>query len=185
MLDGFLTTALELIIILDVCGAIIYVVAVSLRRAKQKQAEQADAVPTTPGLAYGPTLSTATAAPLSAPPPPLPEWAQEAVSRHDAVTDVRSSRDAGTVSRPVIDVTIGTEPSQPETDPALPLPDGSESGFRGRLHRLTGNIRQRLSDWMQKLTWKRKQGQEKPERTDIESDRARLHHVLNSFREDA
>ena len=58
MLDGFLTTALELIIILDVCGAIIYVVAVSLRRAKQKQAEQADAVPTTPGLAYGPTLST-------------------------------------------------------------------------------------------------------------------------------
>ena len=92
MLDGFLTTALELIIILDVCGAIIYVVAVSLRRAKQKQAEQADAVPTTPGLAYGPTLSTATAAPLSAPPPPLPEWAQEAVSRHDAVTDVRFAR---------------------------------------------------------------------------------------------
>ena len=97
MLNGFLTTALEIIIILDVCGAVVYVLAFSLRRASQKQAEQPVVASSTPGFTYGPTLNPALAGPSSVP-PPLPEWAQEAVNRHGEPAP-----------RPRVDVTVAIE----------------------------------------------------------------------------
>ncbi len=53
MLPGFLTTALELIIILDVCGAVVYFALSGLARSKKKDAEsQIDPNQ----AAYGPQL---------------------------------------------------------------------------------------------------------------------------------
>ena len=177
MLDGFLTTALEIIIILDVCGAVVYVLAVSLRRASQKQAEQPELAPSTPGFTYSPTLSPAFAGPPSQPPPPLPEWVQEAVNRHGEPAQ-----------RPRVDVTVGLDPPQPvqvDSHPVNPEIEEIASENHNGLRDLADALRRNISKLTGMMPWKRKQGQEKPERTDIDSDRVRLHRVLDSFREEA
>lgn len=51
MLPGFLTTALEIIIILDICGAIAYFTITGLTR-KNKQTEQATPLQPTPAMAF-------------------------------------------------------------------------------------------------------------------------------------
>jgi len=48
MLPGFLTTALEIIIILDVCGAIAYFTITGLMRIKDKKDNTSPALPNTP-----------------------------------------------------------------------------------------------------------------------------------------
>ncbi len=176
MLDGFLTTALEIIIILDVCGAVVYVLAFSLRRASQKRAEETSEASLTPGFAYGQTLSPAFAAsaPVGSPvqasdgPPPLPEWAQEAVDRHNAPT-----------RHPRIDFAVDSD--EVRADVETEIADSEKT--KKRFDWVVG-LRTKLSTLAHRLIWKRKQGQEKAERTDIESDRARLHRVLDSFREE-
>ena len=174
MLNGFLTTALEIIIILDVCGAVVYVLAFSLRRASQKQAEQPVVASSTPGFTYGPTLNPALAGPSSVP-PPLPEWAQEAVNRHGEPAP-----------RPRVDVTVADtlQPARPESHPTPKSEEIAAEGHSG-LRSLADALNRTTSKLMGMMPWKRKQSQEKPERTDINSDRVRLHRVLDSFREEA
>lgn len=48
MLPGFLSTALEIIIILDVCGVIAYFTITGLTRMKDKKEDLAPALPTSP-----------------------------------------------------------------------------------------------------------------------------------------
>ena len=153
MLDGFLSTALEIIIILDVCGAAVYVLAFSLRRASQKRAEEtADAVSPTAGFSYGPTLNPAFASgarALTDGPPPLPEWAEEAVGRHNVAAH-----------QPRIDVTVGLDPA-PTQDKIEGPGMESDTGATekdGKRFTLLGGIRKRLSSLKSGLTLKRKQG---------------------------
>ena len=110
MLDGFLTTALEIIIILDVCGAVVYVLAVSLRRASQKQAEQPELAPSTPGFTYSPTLSPAFAGPplpaSPAPPRVGPGSGKSPRRTRSAPPCRRNGRTRSTTARP------GRQPSR-------------------------------------------------------------------------
>ena len=78
MLDGIFTTALQIIIVLDICGAVFYV----LMSAKSKEAKASSASPTPtdtpaaagPQFAMSPQLQPAMAGAGRAEPPPIPEW---------------------------------------------------------------------------------------------------------------
>lgn len=75
MLPGFLTTALELIIILDVCGAVIYFVLTGLSRIKKPSAQAAPAmINTSSAPSFGiDTPMLATAQPCAIPRPITPD----------------------------------------------------------------------------------------------------------------
>ena len=68
MLPGFLTTALEIIIILDICGAVVYFALSGLAKRKESETE----APTYPlqGV-YSSQLQPATSGGISSPPYPL------------------------------------------------------------------------------------------------------------------
>lgn len=178
MLDGFLTKALEIIIILDVFGAVIYVLAVSLRRAGQKRAEsETHSAPATPRFGYGQTLQPALVdGPLTGPthrtttsvsdlpplvegPPPLPEWAKE-----------RSAA-------------VETSPAQvgPDREQLMNFPEPQPVVDRTARFNVFARVRQGLAKLVSRVLGRRPQ----QKGAELDGGQARLVRVLDSFREDA
>ncbi len=80
MLDGILTTALQIIIVLDICGAVFYVLMSAAGKNKQAAVSQsslsAPALSPTPQYAFPGQLQPAMAGNMdvASEPPPVPEW---------------------------------------------------------------------------------------------------------------
>lgn len=82
MLDGILTTALQIIIVLDICGAVLYFLMSGASRAKEAKASAHSPTPRgsqEPQFAMSTQLQPAMAGAGAVEPPPVPEW----VSRGD------------------------------------------------------------------------------------------------------
>lgn len=71
MLDGILTTSLQILIVLDICGAIVYFLMSGT--AKDKEAKTSPLSPT-PQYASSSQLQPAMAGAGTIEPPPVPEW---------------------------------------------------------------------------------------------------------------
>lgn len=178
MLDGFLTKALEFIIILDVFVAIIYVLAVSLRRAGQNRAEsETPGAPATPGFGYGQALQPALVdGPLTGPthrtttavsdlpllvegPPTLPEWAKE---RSTAVETSPAQ--------------IGPDRSEQLTNFPAPQPVVERTA--------RFNVFARVRQGLVRLVSRVPRRRPRQKGAELDGDQARLARVLDSFRED-
>ena len=70
MLDGILTTALQIIIVLDICGAVLYF----LMSGASKGKEAVASVSSPTQFAMSSQLQPAMAGAVGVEPPPIPEW---------------------------------------------------------------------------------------------------------------
>ena len=78
MLDGILTTALQIIIVLDICGAVFYVLmsASKKKEATSQSSQGTPALSPTPQYAFPGQVQPAMAGNMAvaSEPPPVPEW---------------------------------------------------------------------------------------------------------------
>ncbi len=74
MLDGILTTALQIIVILDICGAVLYLLMSGA--SKGKEAKTSESSPT-PQFVFSSQLQPAMAGAGNVEPPPLPDWVSQ------------------------------------------------------------------------------------------------------------
>ena len=154
MLDGILTTALQIIIVLDICGAVFYFLMSGAAKHKEAKASASPTPTGSPALAAGPQfamssqLQPALAGAAGVQPPPIPEWVSNGDDRSAAQ---------------IYGVEGATE--------AAPAP----SHLSARIGGLFSSIKRRFQ---------RQNTGEIAETADLNSDRVRLNKVLESFREE-
>lgn len=154
MLDGILTTALQIIIVLDICGAVFYFLMSGAAKHKEAKASASPTPQGSPAMATGPQfamssqLQPAMAGAGSVQPPPIPDW----VSSGD-------DRSAAQI--------YGVEGAAETAPPA--------SNWSARIGNVFSSIKQRFQ---------RQNTGEIAKTADLNSDRVRLNKVLESFREE-
>lgn len=88
MLDGILTTALQIIIVLDLCGAVLYFVMSGATKGKEAKASSPTsgplAIPAGPQFAMSSQLQPAMAGAVGVEPPPIPRWVTQGDDRSAA-----------------------------------------------------------------------------------------------------
>ena len=154
MLTGFLTTALEIIIVLDICGAVVYFALSGLTRMNQNPPEGGRQWPL-PGSDDGPGPS-----PLPAHPSGLQPCTVEGPSSpYGSPVPVEG---------PALSVYAGT-PSAPQT----------EKGFS-----LTAGLKRRIVSLKDRLTYRPAGNAQAVQTRETGSDYRKLGQVLDSFKEE-
>ncbi|MBS14584.1 MAG: hypothetical protein CME19_23725 [Gemmatimonadetes bacterium] len=157
MLDGILTTALQIIIVLDICGAVLYFLMSGASKAKEPAPEttesslssifQKGSIPIPFGKTATLQPAMAAAGSPAVEPPPVPEWVTEGDRSASQIYGVEGAADVVS-ERPALSARIG----------------GIVSSIKGK--------------------FQRQNTQEIGRSADLNSDRARLNKVLDSFREE-
>jgi hypothetical protein len=158
MLDGILTTALQIIIVLDICGAVFYVLMSAAGKNKQTAASQssqgAPVLSPTPQYAFPGQLQPAMAGNMTgniavaSEPPPIPEWVSSTGDR--SATQIYGLEGAAE---------------------AAPEPAGLTARVSGIFSTIKGKFQ-------------RQNTHESAGSADLNNDQKRLSSVLESFREE-
>ena len=97
MLDGILTTALQIIIVLDICGAVFYFLMSGAAKAKEKQSTPSQQSPTPAWSAvtsHQTALQPALATTGATQPPPIPEWVSKGDRSATSIYDLEGTPEA-------------------------------------------------------------------------------------------
>ena len=154
MLDGMLTTALQIIIVLDICGAVFYFLMSGT--TKDKEARASESSPgfltwakksPTPQFALSSQLQPGMAAVGPNEPPPIPEWVSQENRSASGIYGLEGATDVA------------------------PSPGGLVRGVSRFFSTIKGKFH-------------RQNAHEFSASADLNSDRVRLNKVLESFREE-
>ena len=163
MLTGFLTTALEIVIVLDICGAVAYFVVAGILRSRDDDGKQVlfggDASPLQP--AYSTPYQASLAAPSLSEPAP--------VSLEPGPAPVCLKPGPRPVSGSDLSIYGG----------------GVPQGQVGTDHGLMGGIRDRMASIRERIGNRSVFGKRQAEGPALNVEQSPVDRVLNSFREDA